>query len=360
MKKFAKMSLVAAVAVAGLTNVSASSLEDAVKNTEVSGKVYVEFLNLSTNTTGGSSAGQTDLDFDVTFSSKVNDNVTSVITLESDTAYGEAAATADSAVNLDTIKFVYTKNALTATAGRFSSVSPTMDGSKMEGVNATYNAGAATLFGAYAINNATTLGDFGEVSVSGTVADVNLAAWYSSYSFDSAGTDMGKTMTLVAGTSFEGVNLSARYSKTDYVASGTEDGSTFRFDASTDVSGVTLAGTYVATDKDGGQSAVDDNAAANAWELSQMNLGSLSTTNDVSVWSLSATMPVETMTYQVAYASMEADTANDDATELRFRATHAMSSNFSVMATYSMYQEDNAGVEAADQDSSRIEFKYTF
>jgi len=365
MKKFAKMSLVAAVAVAGLTNVSASSLEDAVKNTEVSGKVYVEFLNLATNTTGGSSAGQTDLDFDVTFSSKVNDNVTSVVTLESDTNYGEAALTTDSAVNLDTIKFVYTKNALTANAGRFSSVSPTMDGSKMEGVNATYKLGAASVFGAYSINNATTLGDFGEVALMGSVADVNLEAWFSSYSFDSDATsvDMGKTFTLAASTTIEAVNLSARYAKTDFITTGRADGSTLRLDASTAVSGITLAGTYVTTDKDGGKSAVDDDAAANGWELSQLSLSDLTTAGtaaDVSVWSVSATMPVETMTYQVAYASADADTADADATELRFRATHAMSSNFSVMATYSMYEQDRAGAEFADQDSSRIEFKYSF
>ena len=369
MKKFAKMSLVAAVAVAGLTNVSASSLEDAVKNTEVSGKVYVEFLSNSNNVSSNTGTqGGTDFDFDVTFSTKVNDLITSVITLEADSAVGEDALTSDNAVGLDTIKFVYAKNNLTANFGKFSSSGPTMDGDKIEGLSVNYAAGMATLFAAYGINNATTYGDYAELAIMAPVGPVNFEAWYSVYSPDTAsagnnassGADHGKTITVVASTELEGFNLKARYATTDYNTAGAKDGSTFRFDASTTVSNVTLAGTYVTTDKDGGRAAVTDDAAANGWELSQLSLSDLTTTNDVSLWSVSATAPYNDVTYQVAYASLEADTANDEATELRLRATHAMSSNFTVMGTYSMMEEDNNGTEVADSDSTRIDFKYSF
>ena len=373
MKKFAKMSLVAAIAVAGLTNVSASSLEDAVKNTEVSGKVYVEFLSNESNITDGSTAGLTDMDFDATFTSKVNDNVTSVVTIEGDSSVAEGANNADQGIGVDTIKFVYAKNNLTANVGKFGSSSPTDDGDKLEGLSVSYKAGIATLFASYAVTNSYTLGDAANLSISAPVGPVNLEAWYTAYAPDTTvarggvssgkavlGDDLGQTVTVIASTELEGFNLGARYSATDFNTNGNKDGMTFRLDASTTISNVTLAGSYLTTDKDGGASAVTDAAAANGFELSQLTLNSLTTTNDLSIWTVSATMPVETMTYQVAYASSDADTANDDATELRLRATHAMSSNFSVMATYSMYTEDNAGVEVADSDSSRIEFKYTF
>ena len=374
MKKFAKMSLVAAVAVAGLTNVSASSLEDAVKNTEISGKVYVEFLSGADNTASGSTTGTTDMDFDVTFSTKVNDNVTSVVTLEADSANTEGADISDQAVGLDTIKFVYAKNNLTATAGRFSSVAPTDDGDKLEGLSATYKAGVASLFASYGVTNATTIGDVANFAIMAPVGPVNLEAWYTVYAPDTTtgksgvnsdgnvenGSDFGKTITAVASTTLEGFNLSARYSATDFNTTGAKDGSTLRLDASTTVSNVTLAATYVSTDKDGGASAHTDAAAANSFEQSQLTMDSLTTTNDLSIWAVSATVPYNEVTYQVAYANIDADTANDDATELRLRATHMMSSNFKVMATYSMYQEENAGVEVTDNDSTRIEFKYSF
>ncbi len=369
MKKFAKMSLVAAVAVAGLTNVSASSLEEAVKNTEISGKVYVEFLSNADNKTAGSTAGATDMDFDVTFSTKVNDNVTSVVTLEADSANNEGSDMSDQAVGLDTIKFAYAKGNVSANVGRFGSVSPTMDGDKIEGLSVNYKAGIATLFAQYAVTNATTLGDFAEFAVMAPVGPVNVEAWYTAYSPDlftvdsdgaTVGADYGRTITGVASTTLEGFNLKARYSATDYNTTGAKDGSTLRLDVSTTVSNVTLAGTYVSTDKDGGAAAHTDAAAANSFEQSQLTMDSLSTTNDLSIWAVSATVPYNEVTYQVAYASIDADTTNEDATELRLRATHMMSSNFKVMATYSMYEEDNAGVEAENKDSSRIEFKYSF
>lgn len=374
MKKFAKMSLVAAVAVAGLTNVSASSLEDAVKNTEISGKVYTEFLSNADNTTAGSTAGLADFDFDVTFSTKVNDNVTSVVTLEADSSISEGALNSDTAVGLDQIKFAYAKGNLSANAGKFGSSAPTDDGDKLQGLSVTYKAGVASLFASYGVTNATTINDVANFAIMAPVGPVNLEAWYTIYAPDTTtakggvnssgnienGSDFGRTITGIASTTLEGFNLKGRYSTTDFNTTGQKDGSTLRLDASTTVSNVTLAATYVSTDKDGGASAYTDVAAANSYELSQLSMGSLTTTNDLSIWAVSATAPYNEVTYQVAYASIDADTANDDATELRLRATHMMSSNFKVMATYSMYQEDNAGVEAADQDSTRVEFKYSF
>ena len=48
MKKIAKLSLVAAVAVAGLTTANAQSLEDAIKNVETSGLLFIDIMTIKT------------------------------------------------------------------------------------------------------------------------------------------------------------------------------------------------------------------------------------------------------------------------------------------------------------------------
>jgi|GEM_PF-3120544 len=369
MKKFAKMSLVAAIAVAGLTSTAtAGSLEEMIKNVDVSGKVYVEFLSNSDNTGGGSTANAEDFDFDVTFTSKVNDNVTSVVTLEADLAQDEGAVNADYALNVDKVQFIYAKNALTATAGRFGSTSPMTDGHKIDGANFTYNfANDISLYADYGVTNSVSTGDLTNIALMGSFAGINADVWYSNYSTatnavsttDATIRDYGTTTSFHAGTTVENIALDVRYSVTDYNTSGTQDGNTLKLTAGTTVSNVSLGATYIQTDKDGA-SATTDNASANNFEQSQLNLGSLSTKADLDLWALSASVPVGTVTYAIAYADLEADATSEEATELRLRATHAMSSNFTIMATYSIYEEEMAGAEVADNTSSRIDFKYTF
>jgi len=363
MKKFAKMSLVAAVAVAGLTNVSASSLEEAVKNTDISGKVYVEFIADDNGVVGGSTATTTDLDFDITFSSKVNDNITSIVRLQADAAPAEGAVSTNQNADIDNIYFNYAKNNLSVDFGRWEMATPLTDGNQAEGVRASYKMDMVTLGGGYAISNETTNGDLGFVSAMATVGPVNLEAWYVAFSTDTQATavDAGKTTTLVASTTFENVNLSARYADTDFNTVGTENGSTLKLTASTTISNVGVHATYLTTDE-AGSSYNEDASAANGYELSQLDLAELSANAaDSTLWAVGATLPVNTVTYALDYATLSEDITNTEATEIRLRGTHKMSPNFTIMATYSMYEEeDSAGATTVENDSSRIDFKYTF
>jgi len=72
MKKIAKLSLVAAMAV---TAANAGSLEEAIKNVDVSGKVYVEHIANSNKLQSATEETKslTDIDVDITFKSKVNE-----------------------------------------------------------------------------------------------------------------------------------------------------------------------------------------------------------------------------------------------------------------------------------------------
>ncbi|OCL85778.1 hypothetical protein AAX26_01845 [Aliarcobacter thereius] len=73
MKKFTKLSLVAAVAVAGLTSASAKPLEEAIKNVDVSGSVVYRYDNFDNSK--GDRTDNNNYKIGLNLSSKVNDYV---------------------------------------------------------------------------------------------------------------------------------------------------------------------------------------------------------------------------------------------------------------------------------------------
>ena len=78
MKKIAKLSLVAAVAVAGLTTANAQPLEEAIKNVDVSGSVVYRYNDYQNNKgTNVTDDDKTDNNYKVglNLSSKVNDDI---------------------------------------------------------------------------------------------------------------------------------------------------------------------------------------------------------------------------------------------------------------------------------------------
>ena len=76
MKKFTKLSLVAAVAVAGLTSASAKPLEEAIKNVDVSGTVTYRYDNFGDDNGEGQLNQDNKYKINLNLSSKVNDYVT--------------------------------------------------------------------------------------------------------------------------------------------------------------------------------------------------------------------------------------------------------------------------------------------
>ena len=179
MRKFTKLSLVAALAVAGLTNVNAASLEEAIKNVDVSGKVYVETL-ADTNKLGTTQTNtSTDIDLDLTLKSKVTDNVTAVVRIQADGGEAEDAAVAAQNVNADNIYFTYANGPLTVNAGKQDMNTPNTDGELGNGLLSTYNLGAVTLAGAYFYDNAAATGsDITVLAALGSAGPVNYQAWY--------------------------------------------------------------------------------------------------------------------------------------------------------------------------------------
>ena len=79
MKKIAKLSLVAAVAVAGLTTANAQPLEEAIKNVDVSGSVVYRYNDYRNNSNAGgtnpTATNENNYKVGLNLSSKVNDDV---------------------------------------------------------------------------------------------------------------------------------------------------------------------------------------------------------------------------------------------------------------------------------------------
>jgi predicted porin len=362
MKKIAKLSLVAAMAV---TAANATALEEAIKNVDVSGKVYVETIADSNQATNGGTDTTTDLDFDITFKSKVNDNVTAVVKLEGDDEDSEKPdnnnvqdkKTANENVTVENIYFAYQNGPLTANFGRQDINTPNTDGEIGDGVLALYNAGFATFAGAYFYDTGLEDGiaalegeDIAAAAVLGSVGPVNAELWYVKA--------LGDHITAVVSGEVAGIKLGARYatSELDGVA---KDGESLKLTASTQIGAIGLNATYFSTDKDGGAT-VTDASSANTYELSQLGVkGSAYNTADVDVWALGASYTMDAMKYQIDYADLE-EGADKEADELRFRTTYTMSKNFKVMATYSMYEATTSGTVTKENNSARLEAKYSF
>ncbi|NLN12700.1 MAG: major outer membrane protein [Arcobacter skirrowii] len=75
MKKFTKLSLVAAVAVAGLSSANAKPLEEAIKDVDVSGTVTYRYDNFGDDNGGGEKTNENKYKINLNLSAKVNDYV---------------------------------------------------------------------------------------------------------------------------------------------------------------------------------------------------------------------------------------------------------------------------------------------
>ncbi|TLP41243.1 porin [Arcobacter arenosus] len=376
MKKFAKMSLVAAVAVAGMTSyASAGSLEEAIKDSTISG--YARYRMNTDHENDMDTRGEVKLVVKVT--TKVNDNVTASVKTVTDNA--ASSATSDSAAkdfSWNQMFFTYANGPLTVSAGRLGLVSPMTDnGNSGNGIVATYGLGAVTLAGAYYLDTDKVEGrlpltNYQGVSVYGlgvlgSVEMVNFEAWYLS-TLDEV-SDVATTYdavsgyTLAADATFGPIGVNARYAELD--ADGALAGADISY-LQAGINGsigiVSAQLNYVKTGEDSGDTTFDgDVDAAN-------NLGLLTNDmmliNDADAWHLGLSAKVtDTITLGAHYLSVDGNSNSNivDATETELNAKYQMSKNFYVLGRLSMGEVDD-GIAGNNDDfqNSRIELKYSF
>jgi len=408
MTKMIKMSLIAAVAVTGMTSVaSAQPLEEAIKGVDVSGMMRYRYDETSTDTKAAAATTNKHdavdaYRLDVNLKSKVNDIVTANVTAGisgntgNDVALDTSANDGAAAVSVRNANFTFALPVATVIAGKQSIPGPFVDNtvddvSRGTGVVALIPAGPVTIAAGHFNNHTVTSTNAAvaaylapqnatELAVIGSASGVSFDVWYANV------TDTLDAMTFGLKTAVAGINLDARYSTLDmedaYRKSGlsaTADGksSLTKLVASTKIGSATVVAGLALTGEANGAGvanhnriAIDnDNDAAVDFKVWQASAGSFA---DATAFLVAASMEVmPAVTADVKYVTLgakesDAAAAKDvDASELYFGATYAMSKNFSVHARYSFLEVDRDAaslVNANDTEATkgRLEIKYTF
>ena len=372
MTKMIKMSLVAAVAVAGITStVSAKSLEETIKGVEASGMIRYRYEHASQENAVHTT--ENDYDLELQLSTKVNDSVSATVKVEADAV----TTTADGGVPVNVTHGYFTAKVATATvlAGKQGAPGPFDDGVTGTGVVALVPVAGVTLAAGHFENHNSspenTLGN-GHVNAFaaiGSFGNVKADVWYMS------ATDVVTLTSLHASMPVGPVTLDVRHSTGSMdtkVVATKNDASLTKVVASGKAGDISYVAGFAVTgaDNDGASNRIavdDDNDAKTDFKVFQASVGGL---NDATALLVGASMPVAKnvtagATYvTVGYGSTTNGNDGSDAAELKLDAAYAMSKNFKVSAIYSMYSSNTAvaNVVAADKDKtkSRIEVKYTF
>ncbi len=423
MKNTIKMSLAAAVAVSAFsTSAFAGNLEEMIKGVTASGKINVEYQNdaASANATvavpglgvaagaAESTTNQTEYDIDMTFKIPVNDMVTATIGFQADhdtsinTTATSRTGVADD-VDVTQVNFTYANGPVTAIVGKQNVGTPFLYDQKGDGIVALYNAGPVTLAAAHFVNsnadiltgNALRQGaeTINAVAAIGSVAGINLSAWYVTTTLASGDAVADNTLgtgvaglkgaldgaaayTLNANGKIGPVGFDVRHSSAeiDGAAGNNFDAEELtKLTLTADVDMFSFAAAYATTNdtfvRNGGRlhgvSWDDDDTTETGFNGEQAYLDTL---NDADAFLLGVSSSFDKFAVGVTYIDGEADSnlvANDNIefSELILSASYAMSKNFKVSSYYSMYDVDysTTGVSAeVENDEFSLALTYKF
>jgi len=370
MKNTIKMSLVAALAVAGLsTTASAGGLEEAIKGVSIKGKMEVEY-----DWEKDGSSNEWDYDFDVTAKVPVNDNVTAVLALEADHGgnVNDKVATADkgsgndSNVDVTKLYFAYTNGAVSAMAGKMGMAgAPWYDDEKANGVVGIYNAGPVAIAAGHFTGSTghllTTNQDITAAAlIAGNIADSGIGAnlWYADI------TDVGSSFSLNVNGAIGPVSFDVRHTDVDFddinggsaeltklVVSGDIEAFNIRagYGTTNDNKDAIYIGTNLATAVNF-EGVGGDNDAATTMGLEQLNIADY---NDADVFLIGAGTTMGAFSINLDYIDGEAGSTDFD--ELLLDVEYKMSKNFTIDTFYSMAEE---GSKETDTASIALEYKF--
>ena len=376
MTKFAKISLVAAVAVAGLTTANAQPLEEAIKGVDVSGMMRYRF---DSTDAGTSKSSVNAYRLDVKTSAKVNDmvkaNVTTGITGDTGNSVELGTESSDdpATVSVRDANFAIALPGATVIAGKQSVPGPFVDNTvddvtRGNGVVALVPVAGWTL-AAGAFNNTNIevytkdddkapLVDIGgvdaaEFAVIGNVGGVAVDLWYLNASVSALNEVTG--FSAHANGNIGSVNVDARFSQLDHGFADKDEASLMKVIASTQINDFTVAAGYINTGKNNSKSnfvSFDNDAATDArvWQASAGKL------DDADAYLVSVGTAVAGVNLKATYLDVSFGAADTGADEKLLDVGYNLSKNFALASKYSVYSEDGL----ADSTKTRIEAKYTF
>ncbi len=417
MKKIAKLSLVAAVAVAGLTSANAQPLEEAIKNVDVSGSVVYRYNDYSNDETDNSDV-KNNYKVALNLSSKVNEDVkfnSRFIVGGADSGYATLDSGKNSDQNVDAtlshLYFGYTGIAnTTVNIGKQGFTTPwtvAIDSDNNEqtgtGALALSTVGPVTLAAAYF--NQTNLDKSSDAKISTTTSDIKIAdnsgnpqpagtvldgsqdivtvgaiaaldfvtldAWY----LDLNDTFDSYTIGAKADFKFDGgkIGVDARYTSLSlddkllatYAGVGlNEDNALAKIALTGNVGIVNAKVAYGWTDKDGGLTATDNDAVTtmNGWNTTVNGKA------DADYWQTTLGVNIlPELNLSANYNNLQYTNIGPSATEMEeeelyAQLTYKMSKNFNTYVRYGTYTKENTDTnnDINDDTRGRLQVEYTF
>ncbi len=404
MKKFAKMSLVAAVAVAGMTSANATDLSEAIKNVDVSGMVRYRYTDTNVKTKTGKSTVENNYDIEVTAKVPVNDIVTAVVKVDvaaglradvneaevyaidnkakkadgtTNPTYGTIQKTTTSVpadakanVQIEDAYFSFALPYATVTAGKQNVPGPLVDSLNGTGIVALAPVGPVTL-GAGFFNGADAKGayngydDIYAVAAIGSFGPVNASVWYAKVK------DLAKAYSVDVNGTVGPVTLDARYSKLN-VDDLDNDNKVLKLGAEATFGMVTVNAGFAKTGDTntymghGASLDAETDAKVNDFQLEQFDAAT--GMNDAKAFKLGvAVAPTEKVEVGLDYLQAKGYTSlitnqkgKDKVKETVLSASYMMSKNFTISSFYSMMKENPNGAKAVKTNQGRLELKYSF
>ena len=405
MTKMIKLSLAAAVAVSALTTTAtAGSLEDAIKDTTISGKAMVGY-NYSKNKISETNKNEIEYDLDLTLTTKVNETISATIGFQADHDVNTRDETTDTDTKGDTITltklyFTAKTDAATVMVGKQKVGTPFFDDERGDGIVALIPAGPVTIAAAHftGVNSSMKVYDSGfdvvndlvedelgyeipsigmserdvsALAVIGTAGPVNASLWYAQLTgADSLGAieDGAKAYSVNLNAKVGPVNLDFTHSDAKLKSADTEKETLTKLIASASVAGVNLVAGYGMTnDNDlgfrvhGVDLTADDDAKAN-FRLDQIALDRF---NDADALLLGASMAFGKTTVGANYLMATVDDVlnigeDAKAKELDLTVKYAMSKNFSITGLYSDAEIKIDGDKIVDESRMELSLNYKF
>ncbi|MGJ0343821.1 major outer membrane protein [Aliarcobacter cryaerophilus] len=431
MRKISKISLVAAVAVAGFSTANAQPLEEAIKNVDVSGSVVYRYNNYDNNgvTPRGAQTESNNYKIGLNLSSKVNDYVKfnsrfivgsqdngGFASLNSKkTSNGAANANADGQADVSLSNAYFGFTAIPNTVVNIGkqglttpyTVATDINGNEQTGtgilalstfgpvtagagyfnntnlnasteINAAQDLGVGSSTKTFATNqSAYGLIDGGldmyVATIQGDLDFVKLEAWYAGLQNTFGSYTLAATSNLDLAENAK-LGLEARYvnltlnNKAQRATGLTSDkNSMFRFAVDGKFSIVNARLAYTKTDKDGGLTALDQDAKNTSlgWNITSNGVA------DADYFQAALGVDIlDNLNFTAHYGNLSSDRQTgkvvliDDVKqqEVYGQLTYKMSKNLNTYLRYGNYErkDKSTGVKQVDQDMGRLQVAYTF
>lgn len=400
MRKISKLSLVAAVAVAGFSTANAQPLEEAIKNVEVSGSVVYRYNDYNNDSDDGVTAGEgsstnNNYKIGLNLTSKVNDYVkfNSRFLVANDNGSFAGANDnkglntqegGDGNVDVELSHAYFGLTAIpntTVNVGKQGLTTPwtvaiDSDGNEQTGTGVLALSTFGPVTAAAGYFNQTNIDRSGDINlgngsedvvVGALIADlspVKLEAWY----LDMA--DLFDTYTLSADSTFKfdggKVGLEARYVSLDLdnkIDPTDSDNATAIAILTGNVGIVNAKVAYAWTDKEGGTTALDQDAKNTLLGWSITSLGK----DNADYWQAVLGVNIlDNLNLSANYGNIQYDVAGGEREEEEIYAqlTYKMSKNLNTYVRYGTYTKENkfggSNDEINDDLRGRLQVEYTF